>query len=121
MNVGRPDINSVLMQMREMQAQVQSPAANPLGGPEGMQAGINGAGKVDAPNFGEIMKGAVDSVNETQMQAGQMAKAYEQGDPNVDLTQVMIGLQKASLSFQAMSQVRNRLVTAYQDIMNMPI
>jgi flagellar hook-basal body complex protein FliE len=43
------------------------------------------------------------------------------GDPQVDITQVMIQMQKASVSFEAMNQVRNRLVSAYQDIMNMPI
>ena len=117
MNVGRPDINSVLMQMREMQAQVQSPAVGDVGRPQELP----GSGKNEAPGFDNILKEAVDSVNENQMRAGQLAKAYEQGDPNVDLTQVMVGLQKASLSFQAMSQVRNRLVSAYQDIMNMPI
>jgi len=122
MNVSRPDINSVLMQMREMQAQTQAPqTTGQINRPEGINEGLQGVSKTDSTDFGNILKGAVDSVNETQMQASQMAKAYEQGDPNVDLTQVMVGLQKASLSFQAMTQVRNRLVSAYEDIMNMPV
>ena len=50
-----------------------------------------------------------------------MAQNFSAGDPNVNLQDVMVNLQKASMSFQQMVQVRNRLVTAYQDIMNMPV
>ena len=50
-----------------------------------------------------------------------MAAALERGDANVTLPEVMIALQKASLSFQAMTEVRNRLVTAYQEIMRMQV
>jgi len=55
------------------------------------------------------------------MKSSAMAKAYEQGDPSVSLTQVMIQSQKASVSFEALSQVRNKVVKAYEDIMNMPV
>jgi flagellar hook-basal body complex protein FliE len=64
---------------------------------------------------------AINKVNEVQMDAGRMTDSFESGDPQTDLTQVMISLQKASVSFQAMTQVRNKLVDAYQDIMNMPV
>ena len=50
-----------------------------------------------------------------------MAAAFEMGDPNVDLADTMLALQKSSLSFQALSQVRNKLVSAYQEIMNMQV
>ena len=46
---------------------------------------------------------------------------FSAGDPNVNLQDVMVNLQKANLSFQQMVQVRNKLVTAYQDIMNMSV
>lgn len=114
----RADINSVLMQMRSIKTQVQSTtAAVPHPGmvdPAGVKA-------VDRTGFGDILKNAVDAVNETQMDAKKMAVAYEKGDPSVDLPQVMIAAEKSSVSFQAMTQVRNRLVTAYEDIMKMPI
>jgi flagellar hook-basal body complex protein FliE len=55
------------------------------------------------------------------MQAGQLAESFSAGDPGVDLAQVMVALQKASVSFQAMTQVRNKLVDAYRDIMSMPV
>jgi flagellar hook-basal body complex protein FliE len=53
--------------------------------------------------------------------ATQLATAFQRGDPGVELPQVMIEMQKASSSFRALTEVRNRLVTAYQDIMNMQI
>ena len=63
----------------------------------------------------------IDAVNEAQSSASEMAAALERGDKSVTLPEVMIALQKASLSFQAMTEVRNRLVNAYQEVMNMPI
>lgn len=71
--------------------------------------------------FAELLKSTIDAVNETQTSASEMAAALERGDQSVALPEVMIALQKASLSFQAMTEVRNRLVNAYQEIMNMPI
>ena len=67
------------------------------------------------------MTEALDQVNDTQKTAGRLAQAFELGDEGVNVAEVMIALQKADVSFQAINQVKNRLVTAYQDIMNMPI
>ncbi len=102
-------INQVLQQMRVLEARArnESPAVeNPN----------DGVGK-----FGDMMQQAIDQVNQAQAQAGSMARALEAGDPNVDLAEVMVTMQKASLSFQALAEVRNKLLTAYQDIMNMPV
>ncbi len=71
--------------------------------------------------FGELLKSTIDSVSESQQEASALRRAYEAEDPGTDLTEVMIAAQKASLSFRAMAEVRNKLVTAYQDIMNMPV
>ncbi|MEM9171330.1 MAG: flagellar hook-basal body complex protein FliE [Pseudomonadota bacterium] len=71
--------------------------------------------------FATLLARSVSTVNERQQTAAAQASAYEAGDPDADLTQVMISLQKASLSFQAMTEVRNKLVNAYQEIMNMPV
>ncbi|MEO9273557.1 flagellar hook-basal body complex protein FliE [Marinomonas sp. 5E14-1] len=119
MVTGRPDINQVLSQMREMQSQVRapnSPASNiaNVGEVEGVQA-------VERADFAEMLKNAVNNVNTLQKDATQLAQSYERGDEGVDLPQVMIGLQKSSVSFEAMTQVRNKLVDAYEKIMNMPI
>ncbi|WP_415893362.1 flagellar hook-basal body complex protein FliE [Neptuniibacter sp. PT8_73] len=116
--VDRADINSVLMQMRTIKTQVQSAS------PEIMSGMVSEPGAVkpnDRTGFGDILKNAVDAVSETQADAKKMAVAYEKGDPTIDLPQVMIAAEKASVSFQAMTQVRNRLVSAYEDVMKMPI
>jgi flagellar hook-basal body complex protein FliE len=72
------------------------------------------------PNFGELMQQAINQVNETQMQASSLTQAFELGE-NVDLSQVMIAVQKSRISFEALSQVRNKLLSAYQDVMNMSV
>ncbi|MEM7280100.1 MAG: flagellar hook-basal body complex protein FliE [Pseudomonadota bacterium] len=99
------DVNSLLVKMRALSEQV----------------GTNETPAQDSGNFSELMKNGIDTVNKAQQDAGKLAEAFEMGDPNVDLAEVMVSLQKAGLSFRAMTEVRNRLVSAYQDIMNMPI
>ncbi|MDT8428963.1 MAG: flagellar hook-basal body complex protein FliE [Pseudomonadales bacterium] len=119
----RVDINQVLMQMRELKSQVQEVPVRPatLENPSLRPDMINPGTEAGKPVFSDLLKQAVNSVNETQQQANALQTAYELGDQSVDITQVMIQMQKASVSFEAMTQVRNRLVSAYQDIMNMPI
>ena len=114
--IQRTDINSVLMQMREIKAQAQLQIPNVNFSTKDSQIQ-----EVQKADFGQLLKTAVDKVNETQMASKSLATAYEKGDPAVELTQVMISLQKSSLDFEAMAQVRNRLVSAYEDIMKMPI
>jgi flagellar hook-basal body complex protein FliE len=73
------------------------------------------------PTSAEMMGNAINQVNDTQMHAGNLSTRYTQGDPNIDLPEVMVAMQKSSVSFQAMSQVRNKLLEAYKDVMNMPV
>ena len=72
-------------------------------------------------DFAAVLKASIDQVNATQMQATSMTQAFEVGAPGVQLHDVMISLSKANVSFQQMVQVRNRLVSAYQYIMNMQV
>lgn len=118
----RSDINQVLTQMRSMRSQVQgeSQQTTELGKVMGIQQPRE-VEKDDAPEFSQLLKMAVDQVNETQGIAKTLATAYEKGDPTVDIPDVMIASQKASVAFQAMTQVRNKLVSAYEEIMKMPI
>ena len=83
--------------------------------------GLNNSAEAVVPDFKTMFGSAVDKVNEQQKTAAQLATRFEQGDPAIDLPEVMIALQKSSVSFQAMTQVRNKLVEAYKDIMNMPV
>lgn len=76
------------------------------------------AGKAD---FGSAFKAALDDINSTQKEAEGLAKAYSLNDPNVGLEETMIASSKANISFQALVQVRNKLVSAYHDIMNMQV
>lgn len=72
-------------------------------------------------DFAQVLKNTIDQVNQTQQQAEDMAAKFAAGDGNANLHEVMISLQKANLSFQEMVQVRNKLVTAYHDVMNMQV
>lgn len=71
--------------------------------------------------FSDLLKQSVDKVNETQAQTDKLSRLFQEGDPNIQMSEVMIAMQKSNISFQAMVQVRNKLVQAYQEIMNMPI
>lgn len=75
----------------------------------------------DDVDFSSLLKNAVDHVNETGQNSKALKKAFEVGDPNVDIAQVMVASQKASVEFQLMLNVRNRLISAYQDVMKMAI
>jgi len=72
-------------------------------------------------DFAQVLQGSIDKVNQTQQQADQMAEKLAAGDTSQNLHEVMIALQTASVSFQEMVQVRNKLVTAYQDVMNIQV
>lgn len=72
-------------------------------------------------DFSQLLKSSIDKVNDLQLKSGKMTTAFELGDKNLSLEEVMIALQKANIAFQAMTQVRNKLMSAYQDIMNMPV
>jgi flagellar hook-basal body complex protein FliE len=67
------------------------------------------------------MKAGLQGVNAAQERATNLATAFEKGTPGVELATVMIESQKATVAFRAATEVRNRLVNAYQEIMNMPI
>ncbi|HTJ55840.1 MAG TPA: flagellar hook-basal body complex protein FliE [Nitrosospira sp.] len=72
-------------------------------------------------DFSAVLKNSLDQVNNTQQHAAKLARDFELGAPEANLTEAMITMQKASISFQYTLQVRNKLVAAYQDIMNMPV
>jgi flagellar hook-basal body complex protein FliE len=105
------DPNQLLTQMRAMQTQANQ--TMPMPAEQNLSSG-----RVD---FGDLMKNAVDKVNETQQTAGQLRTAFELGDPNVNLTDVMIASQKSSVAFEATVQVRNKRIEAYQEVMRMSI
>ena len=109
------DTNSVLLQMRSMAAKAAAGADI-----KSNSIPVDGS-QIDSLDFSTVMKNAINEVNKHQQAAARMSDAFERGQQGVELTDVMIQMQKASVSFEAITQVRNRLVSAYQDVMNMPI
>ena len=90
----------------------------------GREAEAEAEAKSVAPggaDFAQVLKNSIEQVNQTQQQAEGMAANFAAGDSKADLQDVMISFQKASVSFQEMVQVRNKLVSAYQEVMNMQV
>jgi flagellar hook-basal body complex protein FliE len=104
------EFNRLMLEMRSMQTEAMARPKPAMSVQE-----------VGAPSFSDMLGQAVNKVNDTQKAASQIATAFEVGKSGIDLTDVMIAAQKSSVSFQAVTQVRNKLVQAYQDIMQMPV
>jgi flagellar hook-basal body complex protein FliE len=111
-------IDGVLAQIRALQQQTKIGA--PAMRPDALN-GASGAGAVGEASFANVLKKGLDAVNAAQSQASTLAARFERGEPGVELSQVMLESNKASVAFRATVEVRNRLVNAYQEIMNMPI
>ncbi len=108
MSVGSIDSQALLAQMRAL--------ANEARGAE-----LKGAAEISGTDFGQVLKQALDAVSADQQEASRMTLRLERSEAGVDLAEVMVAIRKANVSFQAATQVRNGLVAAYQEIMNMPI
>ena len=79
------------------------------------------AGGAAETGFGELLQRTLGSVNDVQQNASSLKSGFESGGSDATLAEVMIAAQKADLSFRAITEVRNKLITAYQEIMNMPV
>lgn len=99
--------SSILAQIRELNETAES----------------NGVSKIDEPKggFSAALAESLQGVSTLQQDANAQAVAFQTGETDVNLVDVMLASQKASLSFHAAAEVRNKLVTAYQEIMNMPV
>ncbi len=100
------DIDLMVNQLRAVAAQASGSAP---------------ANAAPSQDFAALLQSAVDEVNNTQLDARQLTRQFEVGNAEVNLQDVVLSLQKASLSFQTMVQVRNKLVSAYQEVMNMQV
>ena len=105
------EFNRLMMDMRAMQLDAMGQAKQAAAVPE----------VAGGSSFADLLGNAVNKVNDVQQASSQLSNAFEIGTKGVDLTDVMVSSQKASISFQALTQVRNKLVQAYQDIMQMPV
>jgi flagellar hook-basal body complex protein FliE len=102
------EIDRVLAQIRTLSTQMRPATPQP--------AAAQGSAPSD---FATLLRQGIDQVNQSQQRATQLADAFARGAPGVELPQVMVQMEKASVSFRALTEVRNRLISAYQDIMNM--
>lgn len=100
-------IDQVLAQIRALSARIDAPSA-----PKAPASSSPSA-------FAKLLRSGIDRVNETEQRASTLAAEFQRGTPGVDLPKVMLEVEKANVSFQALTEVRNRLISAYQDIMNM--
>ncbi len=89
--------------------------------PQAIDSGLQAETPANRVNFADALKSSLDQVNNAQMKADQLGKDFAMGDDKVNLSDVMISMQKANISFQATLQVRNKLVSAYHEIMNMQV
>ncbi|MDX1705754.1 flagellar hook-basal body complex protein FliE [Pseudidiomarina sp.] len=102
-----PAIQTALQQMQALQTEVKAqPAAT---------------GPVQSGGFAQELKSSIDKINALQQISGEKTRAFQLGDPNVTLNEVMVDKQKASLAFEMGVQVRNRMVSAYKEIMGMQV
>lgn len=106
------NIDSMLATIRQYQAEAAGKGAAPVLTPPTPEIG--------KPTFGDAIQSAIVKTNESQQAAGALRQAYDRGE-DVPLTDVVLAMQKSSLSFEATLQIRNKVLKAYEDILNMPV
>lgn len=107
------DTNTLLMQLRAM--------AQDAGIPPVSETASVVDPAVNRVEFSKVLESSLEQVNKRTVEAGELREAFESGAANVELTDVMIAAQKARISFEALTQVRNRIVAAYKEVMSMPL
>jgi flagellar hook-basal body complex protein FliE len=110
--ISQSNIQSMLETLRAYQTQATGTVSD--------SSNVSTSNKVGQPTFFDSVKSALDRVNDADVKSDAMAEAYDRGE-DVPLTDVVLSMQKASLSFEATLQVRNKVMKAYEDIMNMPV
>ena len=96
---------------------ISAPLMTPAAGSASAASGAGGA----HGSFGDALVRALENVNQAQGEAGELGRRFQLGDTSVSLEETMIAMQKSSISFQAVVQARNRLMSAYHDVMNMQV
>ena len=126
MNVGGIDSSRIEAMRAQLTAAAAMPAA-PARGP-GALGGLGGVGAAAAVNegpskvsFSDALKNSLEQVSNSQKHAEELGNRFAMGDDSVSLSDTMIAMQKSTIAFQATVQVRNKLVSAYHEIMNMQV
>ena len=98
--------DNLLAQMRVMAARAQGETATE---------------KTESAGFGGLLKQSIDQVNEMQRQSRIAKESFQAGTGDMSLAEVMLASEKAGIALQAVLQVRNKVIQAYQDVINMPL
>jgi flagellar hook-basal body complex protein FliE len=114
-------IESMLAQLKAAAQRPQADSASGLASAASLSGAQSSSPSTSKVNFSDALKASLNQVNKVQVEAEQLGKSFAMGDDSVSLSDVMIAGQKANISFQATVQVRNKLVSAYHDIMNMQV
>lgn len=117
--ISSSQIDSMLAMLRSTAAQAIAPSA--LGGAVAPVANSVGTSTNTNVSFSDALKNSLGQVNQIQEQAQKLGNDFASGSNNVSISDVMIATQKANISLQTTVQVRNKMVAAYTDIMNMQI
>jgi flagellar hook-basal body complex protein FliE len=112
--VGMQSLLAKLNAARDALTQSAGPASASLAA----QTTPGAAKQVD---FCALLKQSLDGVDNAQQRATALTEKFQLGDPKVSLEETMVAVQKASLSFQQLVQIRNRVIAAYHDVMNMQV
>jgi flagellar hook-basal body complex protein FliE len=105
--ISTANMQSMITRMRMMANQISPDTSSSMPAAQGA-------------SFGESLKASLDKVNELQMVAKDKTTSFELGE-DISITEVMLAKEKASIAFEATLQVRNKVLTAYQEIMQMPV
>ncbi|MBA8681222.1 flagellar hook-basal body complex protein FliE [Stenotrophomonas tumulicola] len=116
-------VTSILSQIRSFQTQASQSVASPSAEMPRSNAipTVTDIGAPSPASFSDTLRGALAGVNDAQQKSGALARDFELGVPGADLAKVMVASQQSQIAFRATVEVRNRLVQAYQDVMNMPL
>jgi len=108
----------MVAQLKAVAARAQGGDVSPIDG-----VGVAGGAEKAAPrvDFASVLKNSLDEVSAAQDKSREMSESFSMGNNDINLSDVMISMQKASISFQTSLQVRNKLVSAYRDIMTMQV
>lgn len=121
MNAGGIDANRIASMLAQLRAASQRPDAAAVNNPAAAIQPKSGNSATTSVSFSDALKASLDQVNNMQLQAEKAGQDFAMGKDDVSLSDVMISGQKANIAFQATVQVRNKMVSAYQDIMNMQV
>jgi flagellar hook-basal body complex protein FliE len=107
-------VNAISSALQQMQAMATQAAG-------GATPAASESGAATAGGFASALKASIDKISNDQKSALGEAHAFEIGASNVSLNDVMVDMQKAGIGFQFGLQVRNKLVSAYNEIMQTPV